>query len=131
MHKLVQEAAQYGISVKGFYSDGGERVAEAWPGAGAYFAHAALQIAGNFFPERTHETWPLCERYLAHAIRLTEWAESFKKEVEASSLLTRISDYLYDRDDGGRRSRLIREHTSYGAARSTTSIPILSGAWRS
>src|SRR5205085_1281625 len=43
------------------------------------------------------EMWAEGEKYATHAVRVSKWAEVCKKEVEVSDLLTRVSDYLYDR----------------------------------
>ncbi|KAH7117517.1 hypothetical protein EDB81DRAFT_848304 [Dactylonectria macrodidyma] len=98
MHKLVQEAARYGLTTKRLLerkttklklrlwgvmrvSFGKQREAErgSWEdGDDVYFSNAALQ-------------------YLRHAAQACDWAETCGKEVEASSLLTRLSGYLFDR----------------------------------
>ncbi|KAK0743223.1 prion-inhibition and propagation-domain-containing protein [Schizothecium vesticola] len=84
MHKLVQEATRYGLRV-------GDSEDE------AYFSSAALQIMAKLFPKRKRENWAECEKYIAHAVQVGEWAETCKREVEVSNLLTRVSDYLFDR----------------------------------
>ncbi|KLU88796.1 hypothetical protein MAPG_07779 [Magnaporthiopsis poae ATCC 64411] len=80
MHKLVQEAARYSL-----------RREDA-----AHFARAAVQVMAGLFPER-QGLWDACEKYLVHAQRTGKWAEPFGQAAETSALLTRISDYLYDR----------------------------------
>lgn len=87
MHKLVQEATRYGLSVGNSEDE-------------AYFSNAALQIVVELFPERKREAWAECEKYIAHAVQVGEWAEickKRKKRAEVSNLLTRVSNYLYDR----------------------------------
>ncbi|KAK4206246.1 hypothetical protein QBC37DRAFT_476988 [Rhypophila decipiens] len=64
MHKLVQEATRYELSVRN-------------PENEIHFSE--------------------CERYIAHAVQVGEWAEVCNRKVEVSDLLTRISNYLYDR----------------------------------
>jgi tetratricopeptide (TPR) repeat protein len=117
MHKLVQEALRYGLGIRRVcgYQAGKKRASlllvigrlsrkhreAAKPvvetASEVYFSQVALQIVANLFPERTREAWPRSEKYLAHAVRVGEWAEICGKEVEASDLLARVSDYLYDR----------------------------------
>ncbi|KAM7213397.1 hypothetical protein V8F06_011247 [Rhypophila decipiens] len=84
MHKLVQEATRYGVSVRN-------------PEKEIHFSGAALQIMAELFPEPKRETWTECERYIAHAVQVGEWAEVCNRKVEVSDLLTRVSNYLYDR----------------------------------
>ncbi|KLU92790.1 hypothetical protein MAPG_11775 [Magnaporthiopsis poae ATCC 64411] len=81
MHKLVQEAARYRLRAKEDEK---------------FFAKAALRIADDLFPERRRELWEEGEKYLVHAQRVGEWAELCGEE-KAAALLTRVSDYLYDR----------------------------------
>ncbi|KAL8318561.1 hypothetical protein RB597_005713 [Gaeumannomyces tritici] len=81
MHKLVQEAARYRLRAKKDEK---------------FFAKEALRIADDLFPERRRELWEEAEKYLVHAQRVGESAELCGKE-EAAALLTRVSDYLYDR----------------------------------
>ncbi|KAL8296023.1 hypothetical protein RB600_001489 [Gaeumannomyces tritici] len=81
MHKLVQEATRYGLGAKGDE---------------AYFAKAALRVVNGLFPQRRRELWGEGEKYLVHAQQVGEWAE-LCGEKEAAALLSRISDYLYDR----------------------------------
>ena len=82
MHKLVQEAARY--SLRGTTDE-------------AFFSRAALRVMADLFPDRRRELWEQCEKYLVHAQRVGEWAELSGEAVETSALLTRVSDYLYDR----------------------------------
>ncbi|KAK4077629.1 hypothetical protein Purlil1_12267 [Purpureocillium lilacinum] len=85
MHKLVQEAMQYSLSQEK------NRKVE------TYFSEIALRAVIDLFPERRRELWGECERYLRHAQRAAEWATLCGLEVEAAALLSRLSDYLYDR----------------------------------
>ncbi|RYO85585.1 hypothetical protein DL764_009145 [Monosporascus ibericus] len=84
MHKLVQEATRYGLSMRSSEKE-------------AYFSNGALQIMARLFPESKREAWAECEKYITHAVQVGEWADICKREVEVSGLLTRVSDYLYDR----------------------------------
>ncbi|KAL8396664.1 hypothetical protein RB594_003650 [Gaeumannomyces avenae] len=81
MHKLVQEAARFRLRAKEDET---------------YFAKAALRIATDLFPKRRRELWEEAEKYLVHAQRVGEWAELCGEE-KAAALLSRVSDYLYDR----------------------------------
>ncbi|ORY68246.1 P-loop containing nucleoside triphosphate hydrolase protein, partial [Pseudomassariella vexata] len=85
MHKLVQEATRYGLNKQGE------------PGEEGDFSNMALQIVSNLFQVRQRYLRGECEKYVAHALRVSEWAELCKRENEASELLTRVSNYLYDR----------------------------------
>jgi tetratricopeptide (TPR) repeat protein len=85
MHKLVQEATQCALSRRDRRKDE------------VYFSKLALRVVTDLFPERRRELWGECEKYVAHAQRAGEWAGLCEGEIEASSLLTRVSGYLYDR----------------------------------
>ena len=85
MHKLVQEATQYALRRRRRREDE------------VYFSKLALQVVTNLFPERRRELWGECEKYVLHAQRAGEWAELCEGEAEASGLLSRVSDYMYDR----------------------------------
>ncbi|KAH7111892.1 P-loop containing nucleoside triphosphate hydrolase protein [Dactylonectria estremocensis] len=99
MHKLVQEAVQYGLRVKKRMETGlGETTAKkSGPEEGeAYYCSIALQMIDNVFPVSEGKTWARCEQYMAHAIRVGEWAEVSMTEIETSRLLSRVSGFLYD-----------------------------------
>ncbi|KAK8031893.1 hypothetical protein PG990_001627 [Apiospora arundinis] len=81
MHKLVQEAARYRLEKD----------------QAAYFAQAAFEVVDNLFPDSRRETWPECEEYLVHAQHVGEWAALYKGEEKVAALLTRVSNYLYER----------------------------------
>ncbi|KAK3305293.1 uncharacterized protein B0T15DRAFT_574665 [Chaetomium strumarium] len=85
MHKLVQEAAQYALSRRDRRKDE------------ASFSKLALRVVVDLFPERRRELWWECEEYVVHAQRAGEWAELCGEEIEASDLLSRVSNYMYDR----------------------------------
>ncbi|KAH6605366.1 hypothetical protein Trco_007073 [Trichoderma cornu-damae] len=102
MHKLVQEAARYGLWVQGAAPGGsiapGKAVApERRPGSlEAHYSSIALHIVHGVFPESGQASWALCERYAAHAIRVSDWTEANGQGVKASALLNRVSNFLYD-----------------------------------
>lgn len=92
MHRLVQEATRYGLSVS------------AKPEDEIYFSTAALRVITRLFPglERQQEleearTNSKCDKYIAHAVRVGEWAEICKRRLEVSDLLHRVSCYLFAR----------------------------------
>jgi len=85
MHKLVQEATQYSLRRKD------RRKAE------VHFSKQALHVVMDLFPERGRNFWEECEKYVSHAQRTGEWAELCEEEIKVSSLLTRVSNYFYDR----------------------------------
>jgi tetratricopeptide (TPR) repeat protein len=85
MHKLVQEATQCSLRQETRGTD--ER----------RFSEVALRAVADLFPERRRELWEECERYLVHTQRAAEWAELCGGEVDAAALLSRASNYLFDR----------------------------------
>jgi hypothetical protein len=85
MHKLVQEATQCSLRQETRRTD--ER----------RFSEVALRAVAALFPERRRELWEECERYLVHAQHAAGWAELCGGEVDAAALLSRASNYLFDR----------------------------------
>ncbi|GKT83099.1 kinesin light chain [Colletotrichum tofieldiae] len=87
MHKLVQDAARYSLSQKA-------RRQEA-----AQYSKAALLLVSELFPPRLQEVWEESELWLPHVLESSNWAEVCKAGVdkEIASLLSHVSDYLYDR----------------------------------
>ncbi|WYZ43710.1 hypothetical protein EsH8_VII_000146 [Colletotrichum jinshuiense] len=87
MHKLVQDAARYSLSLKSRRSDA------------ARFSKAALRYTLCKFPGRGRETWELGELWLPHALQSSEWAEACNSVLEKDilTLLGRVSYYLLDR----------------------------------
>ncbi|KAJ5940817.1 hypothetical protein N7516_000985 [Penicillium verrucosum] len=84
IHKLVQEATRYGLSV---------RTTE----HAAYFSNVALQVVERLFPDSKPETWRECEKYVTHAVELGKWAEVCERPIEVADLLGRASGYFHDR----------------------------------
>jgi hypothetical protein len=83
VHKLVQEATRYAIQ-----SDlQGEDASE--------FSRTALQIMVEEFPSGQYGTWDRCESLLSHALTVSTWREVCCEKVKVSSLLSRVSVYLY------------------------------------
>ncbi|KAL7925296.1 P-loop containing nucleoside triphosphate hydrolase protein [Trichoderma austrokoningii] len=100
MHKLVQEAVRYGLWVQGRMEMALGKIitGQNRPENGeAYYSSMALQIVDGVFPVSEKDSWARCEKYMTHAIRVGEWAEVSGKEVETSTLLSRVSRFLYDR----------------------------------
>ncbi|KAH7140327.1 P-loop containing nucleoside triphosphate hydrolase protein [Dactylonectria estremocensis] len=99
MHKLVQEATRYGLSLKTStaVTEGyGTSVHDLMNTSEAFFSGIALQVISNLFPQSTPHTRELCEKYLAHAMRVGDWAELSAKQVETVSLLYTVSNFLHN-----------------------------------
>ncbi|KAJ4860754.1 tetratricopeptide repeat domain-containing protein [Trichoderma breve] len=93
MHKLVQEATRYGLSLckpsvpdNVFSNREGER----------YFSGIAVQAILDLFPDSELGTWSQCEKYLAHAVQTVYWADLNDKRHETSLLFYRVSLFLHD-----------------------------------
>jgi tetratricopeptide (TPR) repeat protein len=84
VHKLVQEATRYELSLK---------IAR----DAAYFSNAALQIVTRHFPSPRVGTWPVCEEYVTHAVEVSKWVEVSDSGMQASCLLAQVSLYLNQR----------------------------------
>ncbi|EXL39770.1 hypothetical protein FOCG_17622 [Fusarium oxysporum f. sp. radicis-lycopersici 26381] len=100
MHKLVQEAIRYGLRVRGSVVptiSNALRVDKGPKEDEGYYCGKALQVVDDLFPTSEPATWVRCEEYLTHAIRVGEWAEMSKTEIETATLFTRVSYFLYDR----------------------------------
>ncbi|KAL6787944.1 P-loop containing nucleoside triphosphate hydrolase protein [Trichoderma sp. SZMC 28012] len=93
MHKLVQEATRYGLSlwkpsVPDLVSPNGE--------GERYFSGIAVQAILDLFPDSELGTWSQCEKYLAHAVQTVYWADLNDKRHETSLLFYRVSLFLHD-----------------------------------
>ncbi|KAL7958998.1 P-loop containing nucleoside triphosphate hydrolase protein [Trichoderma compactum] len=98
MHKLVQEAARYRLTLRGLQgAPAQENVMQTEVSDEVYYTGIALQALSELFPTSKPESWGQCERYLAHAVGMGDWAEISKREADTSELLSRASEYLYDR----------------------------------
>lgn len=100
MHKLVQDAARYGLKTQ--QSPGQDE---------GYFAKVAFRVVDGVYPQHIHynnKTQGDCERYLAHALRVCDWAEIYGMEEKAYYLQTRICSFLYSRGRW-KEHRLARE----------------------
>ncbi|KAL9573929.1 hypothetical protein ACKAV7_001921 [Fusarium commune] len=100
MHKIVQEAVRYGLRVRSPMETtvGKAPGVESGPEAGeAYYSGTALHIVDDLFPSSEPSSWAQCERYMTHTIRVGEWAEVSRTEAETSTLLQRVSYFLYKR----------------------------------
>ncbi|PKK45483.1 hypothetical protein CI102_10697 [Trichoderma harzianum] len=94
MHKLVQEAARYGLSPwkpSVFYKVPSKKEGQ------AYFSGIAVQVILDLFPKSGPETWTQCEKYLAHAMQIGDWADLNEKHTEISVLFHRMSKFFLDR----------------------------------
>ncbi|KAG5663538.1 hypothetical protein KAF25_001474 [Fusarium avenaceum] len=99
MHKLVQEALRYGLSIQSLIEtargsvvgeDGGAAQAE------ALYSGRALEVVAGLLPAKPASS-VRCEQYLTHAVRVGEWAEVGKTEIETANMLARVSLFLYER----------------------------------
>ncbi|KAM0273517.1 hypothetical protein ACHAQH_008313 [Verticillium albo-atrum] len=100
MHKLVQEATRYGLSMVNMAAKGGDKNDSSkgpLEETEVYFSAIALDAMGTLFPDSERETWAKCEKYLAHSMRVSDWAELCGKLIDTAELLRRISYFLYDR----------------------------------
>lgn len=99
MHKLVQEAVRYGLSVRESLREREGNHGENSPDQDdeAFFSGVALEIITGLFPESEPQTWAKCEKYLRHAVLMGEWAEIWGKEIKTAELLERVSRFLYQR----------------------------------
>ncbi|KAM0425990.1 hypothetical protein ACHAPT_008619 [Fusarium lateritium] len=106
MHKLVQEAIRYGLGVRGpmqttvgkaLWGESGPSGPSESENGEAYYSGMALQVVDGLFPLSEPTSWGRCEQYMAHAVRVGEWAEVSETEIETSTLLERVSNFLYDR----------------------------------
>ncbi|KAM0291794.1 hypothetical protein ACHAPM_011766, partial [Fusarium culmorum] len=78
MHKLVQEAVQYGLTVRGSVATMADKTSGAYGRPKedeTYYCGRALQVVDDLFPSSERASWAQCEQYLTHAIRVGEWAE--------------------------------------------------------
>ncbi|KAK3693269.1 hypothetical protein B0T22DRAFT_496127 [Podospora appendiculata] len=85
MYKLVQDATRYALSRRDRREDE------------VHFSKLALWVITDLFLERRRELWGECEKYMVHAQRAGEWAALCEGEIEASGLLSLVSDYMFDR----------------------------------
>ncbi|PTB46165.1 uncharacterized protein TrAFT101_004358 [Trichoderma asperellum] len=132
MHKLVQEAVRYGLSMNKssaiseneIFQDGisekenGTRTSQhelidlagvgdgKHMGSEKYFSSIALQATADLFPESQQNTWKQCEKYLAHALQIGEWADIGEKHIETAELLSRVSDFFEDRGRWNEKERV-------------------------
>ncbi|KAL7914494.1 P-loop containing nucleoside triphosphate hydrolase protein [Trichoderma velutinum] len=98
MHKLVQEAARYRLTMRNLQSVSAQGTLMQTEAIDeVYYTGIALQALSELFPTSKPESWGQCERYLAHAVGMGNWAEISKREADTSELLSRASGYLYDR----------------------------------
>ncbi|QYS94110.1 Violaceus kinesin [Trichoderma simmonsii] len=98
MHKLVQEAARYRLTLQGLQGTPAQgNLLQTETSDEVYYTGIALRALSDLFPTSNPESWGQCERYLAHAVGMGNWAEISKREADTSELLSRASGYLYDR----------------------------------
>lgn len=102
MHKLVQEAARYGLSMREPLEEEKQKIFRGRTlreGGESYFSNAVLQVIAGLFDQHEMDEGIQVQRdkYLTHAVQIAEWAEICGKEAEVSDLLSRVSSFLYAR----------------------------------
>ncbi|KAL7974406.1 P-loop containing nucleoside triphosphate hydrolase protein [Trichoderma sp. SZMC 28014] len=124
MHKLVQEAIRYGLSMRNAsiinkdetipsnVSRKGTEVQtsrhrqpieltgtsnDEHTGSEKYFSSIALQAIADLFPDSQQNTWRQCEKLLAHVLQIGEWGDVNEKQIETANLLYKASIFLYAR----------------------------------
>lgn len=111
MHKLVQDAARFGLSA-------GLMVNELRPGTSSggeqYYAAIALKVMMRLFPGATPGMWHQSEKHVEHAVQAAEWAEIWGTPIRAAALLIRVCDFLTGRGHslGARRLELLEKNLS-------------------
>ncbi|KAL6828664.1 P-loop containing nucleoside triphosphate hydrolase protein [Trichoderma camerunense] len=94
MHKLVQEAARYGLSM--WKPSLFDKLISKKKGQG-YYSGIAVQVIFDLFPAPEPETWTQCEKYLAHAVQIGDWADLNEQQYETRQLFSRLSIFFLDR----------------------------------
>ncbi|VUC33066.1 unnamed protein product [Clonostachys rosea] len=114
MHKLVQDAARFGLSaglmldeLRSGTSNKGEQ----------YYAAIALKVMLRLFPGNKSGMWQQSEKYFDHAIRAAEWAEISAVPICAARLLERLCDFIWCRSHGLQARRLEMLEKSLGIYR--------------
>ncbi|KAK7221927.1 hypothetical protein V2G26_009930 [Clonostachys chloroleuca] len=111
MHKLVQDAARFGLSaglmaneLRSGTSSGGEQ----------YYAAIALNVMMRLFPGATPGMWQQSEKYVEHAVQAAEWAEISGTPVRAAALLYQVCAFLTERGHSlqARRLELLEKNVS-------------------
>ncbi|KAG5753304.1 hypothetical protein H9Q70_004045 [Fusarium xylarioides] len=103
MHKLVQEALRYRLNTNDQRSITRASTITAqsdWQSleyTGTRCSMLALNLMSRLFPEPEPNLWVQCELFTSHAIRVSEWVEVNKSQIETARLLKRVSSFLYDR----------------------------------
>ncbi|CAH0021545.1 unnamed protein product [Clonostachys rhizophaga] len=111
MHKLVQDAARFGLSAglmanepRSGTSSGGEQ----------YYAAIALKVMVRLFPHLSSGMWQQSEKYVEHAVQAAEWAEISGTPIRAAALLLRACAFLMHRGHSleARRLELLKKGAS-------------------
>ena len=99
MHKLVQEAIQYGLRAGGLIEAALAETTGRESGEGngeVYYSRIGLQVVDELFPTKEGKPWARSEQYTTHVIRVGEWAEVNRTETDTARLLSRASGFLYN-----------------------------------
>ncbi|KAH6959359.1 hypothetical protein DER45DRAFT_505018 [Fusarium avenaceum] len=99
MHKLVQEALRYGLRIRSLIETArGSVIGEDGRAAQveALYSGRALEVVAGLLPTKPAPS-ERYEQYLTHAVRVGEWAEVGKTEIETANMLERVSHFLYER----------------------------------
>jgi hypothetical protein len=89
MHKLVQEALRYRLSIKDLSCrNQKDTIQGVLNGSEIYFTGLAIRIIPDVFPKPKRKMWPHCEKYLTHAITVGDWAEVCEMELKISELFS-------------------------------------------
>ncbi|CAH0054258.1 unnamed protein product [Clonostachys solani] len=111
MHKLVQDAARFGLSA-------GLMVDEPRSGTSSrgeqYYAAITLKVMVRLFPGHRSGMWHQCEKYAGHAVQAAEWAEMSGTPICAATLLDRVCEFLEGRGHSlqARRLELLERNLS-------------------
>ncbi|RKL31145.1 hypothetical protein BFJ72_g11162 [Fusarium proliferatum] len=107
MHKLVQEALRYRMSLEEATEVAlidlprAENKLKRLRRGEVYYSRLALQLICNLFPAPGADSWAQCEQFVTHAIRVSEWAEISKTETKTADLLYYVAVFLDQRGRWG------------------------------
>ncbi|CAG9977745.1 unnamed protein product [Clonostachys byssicola] len=94
MHKLVQDAARFGLSA-GLMDD--ELRSGTSSEGEQYYAAIALKVMLSAFPGSKPGMWQQSEKYVEHAVQAAEWAEISGTPIRAARLLHEVCAFLAGR----------------------------------
>ncbi|KAF4451681.1 hypothetical protein F53441_5360 [Fusarium austroafricanum] len=103
MHKLVQEALRYRLSIENAeeiaieHSSSARADSDKLKMGEGYYSRLALQLIRALFPGPQPDSWARCEQFMTHAIRVGEWADISKADIGTVSLLSDVCIFLDQR----------------------------------